>query len=362
MKIIDYNISCSDEYNLDGYLSQYYDKEKLLFFDIETTGFLAKNSTLYLIGVLWYENEKLYIRQWFNDDGSCEAELLEAFTQFCKNFTHLVHFNGIGFDLPYLCQKAELLSLSFDIEQSLSQIDIYKEIRSYKNIFALDNMKQVSIERFFNLHREDTYTGKELINIYQRYVAKPNSNSEHLLLLHNHDDLLGMINISHILHYKNLFEQADILDINIDSTDEQLILHFIFSKEIPLPRRITATHNGIYLNAIGCTGTLYIPIYKETLKHYFNDYQNYYYLPLEDIAIHKSVATYVENQNKIKATKRNCYIKKNDNYIICPSVDNVDLFKKEYNDKIYFQSVDSLLNADYITQCLYIKNTLLTFL
>ncbi|MBO5087037.1 MAG: ribonuclease H-like domain-containing protein [Lachnospiraceae bacterium] len=362
MKIIDYNVSCSEEYSIDGYLSHYYNKEKLLFFDIETTGFIAKNSTLYLIGVLWYENGNLQLRQWFNDDGQCETELIESFTAFSRNFTHLIHFNGIGFDLPYLRQKAELLSLSFNLEHTMSQIDIYKEIRAYKSIFALDNMKQVSIERFLNLQREDTYNGKELINIYQRYVAKPNDEAEHLLLLHNHDDLLGMTNISHILHYKNLFEQVEIFEINIDSTDGQLIIHFSFNPEIPLPRRITATRNGIYLNAIDCKGTLYIPICNDTLKHYFEDYKNYYYLPLEDMAVHKSIATYVESQNKVKATKSTCYIKKADTFIVCSPNDTTLTFKKEYNDKVCFCPLESFINTDFKTQCSYIKNTLLTFL
>lgn len=362
MKIIDYNVSCTTKYSIDGYLSQYYNKEKLLFFDIETTGFIAKNSTLYLIGVLWYENETLNLRQWFNDDGKSEATLLEAFISFCKDFTHLVHFNGIGFDLPYLRQKADLLSLSFDLDQTMSQIDIYKEIRAYKKIFALDNLKQVSIERFLNLQREDTYTGKELINIYQRYVAKPNLEAEHLLLLHNHDDLLGMTNVSRILHYKNLFEHASIDNIQIDRTDEQLILHFSFDKEISLPRRITATQNGIYLNAIECKGTLFIPICNDTLKHYFDDYKNYYYLPLEDMAIHRSVATYVDTQHKIKATKNTCYIKKTDSFIICQSISENNVFKKDSTDKLTFQTLDSFINADFDAQCTYIKNTLLTFL
>jgi len=362
MKIIDYNVSCSEEYSIDGYLSHYYNKEKLLFFDIETTGFIAKNSTLYLIGVLWYENGNLQLRQWFNDDGQCETELIESFTAFSRNFTHLIHFNGIGFDLPYLRQKAELLSLSFNLEHTMSQIDIYKEIRAYKSIFALDNMKQVSIERFLNLQREDTYNGKELINIYQRYVAKPNDESEHLLLLHNHDDLLGMTNISHILHYKNLFEQVEIFEINMDSTDEQLIIHFSFNPEIPLPRRITATRNGIYLNAIDCKGTLYIPICNDTLKHYFEDYKNYYYLPLEDMAVHKSIATYVESQNKVKATKCTCYIKRTDTFIAYHSNNTSTIFKKEYTDKVCFEPLETFLNSDFKTQCSYIKNTLLTFL
>lgn len=362
MKTINYQVACSTEYNLEGYLSKYFDKEKLLFFDIETTGFIAKNSTLYLIGVLWCKDDMLYLRQWFNDDGQSEADLITSFVDFCNDYSHLVHFNGMGFDLPYLRQKAEQLSLSFDIEQTMFHIDIYKEIRSYKNIFALDNMKQVSIEHFLNLHREDTYTGKDLIHIYQRYIAKPDATAEHLLLLHNHDDVLGMTSVSKILHYKYFFEQLRIKDITMDTTDEQLVLRFSFDEDIPLMKRIISSKNKLSLNVLDNVGTLQIPICKNTLKHFFDDYKNYYYLPLEDMAIHKSVATYVENQNKIKATKQTCYIKRKDLFIPNPITNIKEVFKVSFSDKCSYILLSDFENYDFKSQCEYIKNTLLTFL
>ena len=52
--------------------------------------------------------------------------------------------------------------------------------------------------------------------------------------------------------------------------------------------------------------TLHIPVIHDTLKHYFTDYKNYYYLPKEDTAIHKSIAAFVEADNKEKA-KKLCY-------------------------------------------------------
>lgn len=199
MKILDY---AYDQQHLLEYYKHFYPNAKLLFFDIETTGFVAKNTTLYLIGALWYEDNNIQIRQWFNEDGKSEAEILMNFQKFCDDFTHLVHFNGLGFDLPYLRQKAEQLNLPFTIENSLEQIDIYKMMRSYKNILSLDNMKQVSIERYLGIDRDDIYSGKELIEVYKRYIARPSENAEKLLLLHNHDDLLGMPQISRILNIK----------------------------------------------------------------------------------------------------------------------------------------------------------------
>lgn len=348
----------AEQFPVPEYYKSFYPESRLLFFDIETTGFAAKNTTLYLIGALWYEKDSIQIIQWFNDDGYSEKEIVTAFDTFCKDFTHLVHFNGLGFDLPYLRQKADLLDIPFSADQNLIQIDIFKEIRSYKKIFFLDSMKQVSIEDYLGIHRKDTYTGKELINIYQRYVALPDYEKQQVLLLHNHDDLLGMPQISHILNYKAFFEQIDIISLEAQTSDTQLNFRFTYAACAHLPKRLTLSASGMYLNALEQKAVLSLPIVQGTLMHYFEDYKNYYYLPQEDMAIHKSVAAYVAAENKEKATKSTCYIKKTDAFIPCFSVNEYDAFKYSVTDKCNYQTLDSLLLADESEQISYIKNAL----
>lgn len=360
MKMIEYHETIGQAF-IPEYYQYLYPDSKLLFFDIETTGFTAKNSTLYLIGALWYENNSIRILQWFNEDGNSEKQLLSSFNVFCKNFTHLVHFNGLGFDLPYLKQKTEMLKIPFSIGEQLTHIDIYKEIRSYKKIFFLNNMKQISIEHYLGIHRKDTYTGKELINIYLQYAAHPDDEKEHILLLHNHDDLLGMPQISRILNYKAFFEKISISSLEITLENKQLKFRFSYESSAYLPKRLSLSANGMYLNAFEQESILYIPVVEDTLMHYFNDYQNYYYLPMEDMAIHKSVASYVEADNREKATKSTCYIKKTDAFIPCHNTDEYDVFKSSITDKCNYQTVDSLLNANFQKQTTYIQRTLSVF-
>ena len=40
---------------------------------------------------------------------------------------------------------------------------------------------------------------------------------------------------------------------------------------------------------------------------YYLDYKNYYYLPNEDMAVHKSVAVSVDRTHREKAAPENCY-------------------------------------------------------
>lgn len=53
--------------------------DQFLFIDIETTGFTAKSSSLYLIGAAFLADGNWQIRQWFCENPIEEAALLNAF-------------------------------------------------------------------------------------------------------------------------------------------------------------------------------------------------------------------------------------------------------------------------------------------
>ena len=361
MKTIDYTENITDTLSFPPYFQLNYADSRLLFFDIETTGFAAAHTTLYLIGILWYEDNKIHIRQWFNEDGYSEQALLCAFNDFSRHFDCLVHFNGLGFDLPYLRTKHSKYQSDNLIYENLQQIDIYRLIRPYKDILSLDSLKQTAVEDYLGITRNDTYSGKELIHIYQRYVARPNEKEEQLLLLHNHDDLLGMPQVSVILNYKAFFEQMLPYNIQLDITPQQLTIRFNYDSSFDLPKRIALTRHNLYLNASEQQAQLCIPIIHTTLPHYFDDYKNYYYLPKEDMAIHKSVATYVEPSRRIKATKNTSYIKQTDDFIPCFTTDAFDIYKEDPHSTEYYQTLQSLASAPQDLKIIYIQSLLNCF-
>lgn len=53
-----------------------------------------------------------------------------------------------------------------------------------------------------------------------------------------------------------------------------------------------------------------IPLMRGELRYYLPDPANYYYLPEEDTAIHKSVGEFVDKAYRRQATEKTCYIKK----------------------------------------------------
>ena len=50
-----------------------------------------------------------------------------------------------------------------------------------------------------------------------------------------------------------------------------------------------------------------VALFNNKLKYYFENYKEYYYLPEEDMAIHKSLAIYVDKKFRVKATPTTSY-------------------------------------------------------
>ena len=115
-----------------------------IFFDIETTGFLAKNSHLYMIGILYVckETNTFTTVQWFSNEKNDEYELLLSFKGFVQDYDTLIHFNGNGFDIPYLEAKCETYNVDIAFNE-FKHIDIYKSAFKLKKFFKTHKALQI---------------------------------------------------------------------------------------------------------------------------------------------------------------------------------------------------------------------------
>lgn len=330
------------------------DQDNILFFDIETTGFSPKTSALYLIGVLYHTKNSWNLKQWFADDYTSEKEILNNFFSFISDYHCLIHYNGLRFDIPYLKEKCcqHQLSEEAKVLDNIAQIDIYKRIFPHRNKLKVENIKQKTLEKFLHIQRKDCYNGGELIKIYQEYMKESQANrfSEtdslmHTLLLHNEEDLTGMLEFSGIIYLADLLEGTiEFTETSVTIKKQQLHIKAILSSVLPCP--LFSKTNGATLTIEENMLHLQVSFYNGVLKFFYDNYKDYYYLPLEDTAIHKSVASFVDKEYRQKAKRENCYQKKQG--VFCPiyHTNTSPLFRIDYKSTQYYFLFDESFSPD----------------
>lgn len=319
--------------------------ETVLFFDIETTGLSAATSYVYLIGCAFFTDRKeapksMKLVQWMTTDASEEKELISRFFSFCKDYTRLIHYNGTGFDLPFLEKKAKRHCLTLPDVFS-SGLDLISHAKHFAKKNPLSDCKLKTVERYFGLPRTDCFSGADLIAVYSSFTGLHRLNQlngskieeeqalEHVLLLHNAEDvsslpslmLLTALSDAEGLHsFLTGYTQKENLKIKEarpDSITFLLPLSFSFPKGWHMTlweSNDIASFEVILQESELC---LRIPVFHGELKHFYTNYRDYYYLPAEDCAMHKSVASFVDKDHRIKATPATCYTRQSGRFLLC---------------------------------------------
>ena len=320
-----------------------YPASESLFFDIETTGFSPDSSFLYLIGVLRRAKNGWLVTQWLGQSPQDEALILREFSKAAAGCSHLIHFNGTTFDLPYLKKKAEHLGIPF-APASMESLDLYQRFRPLQKLLSLERMNQTSLEAFLGVGRTDKMDGKKLIPVCKEYMAGGSSQLERLLLLHNLEDVTGMTALLSLSAYLKFLEASPADPVAFSSfslTEENARIVFSYAPALPQPVEKNLGQSGT-LQLDFTRGALTLPLFQGELLYFFPDYKNYYYLPLEDQAVHKSVASYVDKKYRRPATAATCYIRKKGVFLPQPR----PLFTPDYRKDFavrehYFEAEES---------------------
>ena len=204
-----------------------------------------------------------------------------------------------------------------------------------------------------NLSRDDLYSGGDPINVYQEYCKEPDEAKEEVLLLHNYEDVAGMLDLLPVLTYNEIFHgQYAITETktgtycSVDGTQQKELL-ITLKNDYPVPRRVSYQFRDYYFISNGDTSTLRIPIYCGELHFFYANYKDYYYLPQEDMAVHKSVATYVDKGYRENARACNCYTRKEGEFLPQYGTIMSPEFRKDYKDPVsYFEITDDFCTSD----------------
>ena len=309
-------------------------------FDIETTGLSAATSGLYLIGVCYHLSGEapscFHLIQWFGERFCDESRILRAFADFSKDFRFFFSYNGSLFDLNYLKNVCEHYYLD-DVRQKLLEIesmhcDLLKALKKFKTLFDLPNLRLKTVEQHLGIDRKDLYSGFELISQYEEFLSDP-SRTDLLdnLLLHNEEDIRNLIPLLPIRTLQKIYEGTFpyfTADVSATLGKDGIVLNGFFPEELPFAFEPDVP----YLKNVRIRKdrfSLEIPFYTGEMKLFFSPAKDYFYLPMEDMAIHKSIAQFTDSSHRVKATEKTCYQKRFGTFL--PQLGEWEQFRPSYS-------------------------------
>ncbi len=203
--------------------SKYPISDKTCFIDIETTGLSRQYNSIYLIGMLYYEQDNWELLQIFADLIDEEEEVLRIFISLLSKYNKIITFNGDSFDIPFINYRLEKYGIFGEIKEQ-SSLDLYKIVKHNKEYLNLENLKLKTLEKYMGIYRDDIYSGKECIDFYFEYTRTKKMELAKRVLKHNFDDLYYMPDIIKILQIIN---EKKTLKIQINDFKLSLLLYNI---------------------------------------------------------------------------------------------------------------------------------------
>ena len=136
-------------------------------------------------------------------------------------------------------------------------------------------MRQRDLEIFIGLCRQDPFTGGELISCYQEYLKTAGDPLLETLMLHNREDMEGMLALLPLLAIPALTEGTLPFRIRGDAAGEHA--HIQLTLPFSLPVSLDRTLSDIRLVIKDRQATLTVPFFSGTLKFFYENYKDYYY-------------------------------------------------------------------------------------
>lgn len=320
----------------DTHHTAYPNPDNILLVNIETTGLSSRNAFVYMIGLAWMQDGCWQIECCLAKNRMEERTLLEKLNAHTYTFDRIITYGGHSFSYRFLEERWQNY---YDEEKPLfgncHLSDIQKNLSPYKALLPVQDLKKTTIEQFTGFHRHAGQTGRELIDIYAEWERTHAEAKLQSILEHHQDDMQSLIHLLRLSAYLT-FWRGNFGDITQRLlNDTQCSFHIALNEAIIRPISYQTKYAEVILN--DQDAAIRVPIYMGRLRHFLpGPVRDYYYLPAEDMAIHRSVACYVDKNHRQKATAATCYTSIEGIFLPTDSADIQPRFQESKNSRPYY--------------------------
>ena len=294
--------------------------EQVVLIDIETTGFSRLYDSIYLIGLVYFEEGHFVTKQYLAGSLADEVLILEKALDQLHNFKIFITYNGDMFDLPFIEERAKRLRVWREADRILWEmyrsVDLMRRYRLHQSFFGWPNMKLKTLESFLGIDRQDPFDGGQLIEVFYEYARTDDERLEKVLLLHNYEDIIYLLPLLKIEMFMKGLKEAKIEEVRYEE-GELLVL---WDRPFSLSHRARMALNRkkrkdpdypkaefIFEAGSRCSRII-LPWQCEPVYYFLPNAKDYYFLPNKGEIVHKSLAFDVPSSERRKARPCECVL------------------------------------------------------
>lgn len=330
-----------------------------LLLNIETTGLSPRNAFIFMIGMASLDDGRWHFRCLLAESRMDERKLMTTFYEEMKPFNQILTFGGQSFSWRFMENRWTNYS---DTEDNLFTgkhlKDLQKDITPYKAFLPLADLKKYTVEAFVGFKRCNNLSGKELIHVFSEWERSHDEAGCQQLLDHHRNDMYSLLQLLQLKAYTSFWMGNFESVLSWQLENEICCFHVKLKAPVPQALQYQTKYADIALK--NTEAIITINIYQGCLKYFLpGSVKDYYYLPYEDRAMHRSVACYVDKEHRQKATAATCYIWQEGCFLPTDCKSFQPHFQTDYQSKPYYICYDPEsweknpeLLKNYLTTCI----------